>query len=151
MWHLLWWDPRSNWDQFVQAEVCSEVFCRRNWTYFGFGPFTFYRGRHVLILTISMQTWRFLLKRVWSAGAPRIFAPAWTPQKPQIFGKGIFAVLLCNLNAKATKYCLIAPLPLDLTYLILSRTYNIFRKGNRKRRKKNISSSETSFSKGKYI
>ena len=56
----------------------------------------FYRGKHVLILTISMQTWRFLLKRVWSAGAPRIFAPARTPQKPQIFGKGIFAVLLYN-------------------------------------------------------
>ena len=59
----------------------------------------FYRGKHVLILTISMQTWQFLLKRVWSAGAPRIFAPARTPQKPQIFGKGIFAVLLYNLQA----------------------------------------------------
>ena len=58
----------------------------------------FYRGKHVLILTISMQTWRFLLKRVWSAGAPQIFAPARTPQKPQIFGKGIFAVLLYNLQ-----------------------------------------------------
>ena len=79
----------------------------------------FYRGKHVLILTISMQTWRFLLKRVWSAGAPRIFAPARTPQKPQIFGKGIFAVLLYNLQSNY--YCLIAP-PLDLTYLILSRT-----------------------------
>ena len=80
----------------------------------------FYRGKHVLILTISMQTWRFLLKRVWSAGAPRIFAPAQTPQKPQIFGKGIFAVLLYNAKEQA-KYCLIAP-PLHLTYLILSRT-----------------------------
>ena len=60
----------------------------------------FYRGKHVLILTISMKTWRFLLKRVWSAGAPRIFAPARTPQKPQIFGKGIFAVLLYNLQSK---------------------------------------------------
>ena len=50
-------------------------------------------------LTISMQTWRFLLKRVWSAGAPRIFAPARTPQKPQIFRKGIFAVLLYNAKA----------------------------------------------------
>ena len=87
-----------------------KVFCRRTFLL---------RGKHVLILTISMQTWRFLLKRVWSAGAPRIFAPARTPQKPQIFGKGIFVVLL--YNAKATKYCLIAPPP-DLTYLILSRT-----------------------------
>jgi len=59
----------------------------------------FYRGKHVLILTISMQTWRFLLKRVWSAGAPRFFAPAQTPQKPQIFGKDIFAVLLYNIKA----------------------------------------------------
>ena len=76
----------------------------------------FYRGKHVLILTISMQTWRFLLKRVWSGGAPRIFAPARTPQKPQIFGKGIFAVLLYNAK-QARSYCLIAP---PLILLILS-------------------------------
>ena len=79
-----------------------EVFCRRSFkrkNLFWFWPIhIFYRGKHVLILTISMQTWRFLLKRVWSAGAPRIFAPARTPQKPQIFGKGIFAVLLYNLQ-----------------------------------------------------
>ena len=62
----------------------------------------FYRGKHVSILTISMQMWRFLLKRVWSAGAPRIFAPARTPQKPQIFGRDIFAVLL--YNTKASNY-----------------------------------------------
>ena len=54
-----------------------------------------------------MQTWQFLLKRVWSAGAPRIFAPARTPQKPQIFGKGIFAVLLYN----AKEQVLLLPTP----------------------------------------
>jgi hypothetical protein len=59
----------------------------------------FYRGKQVLVLTISMQTWQFLLKRVWSAGAPRVFAPARNPQKPHIFGKGIFAVLLYNHQA----------------------------------------------------
>ena len=32
-----------------------EVFCRRK---------NFYRGKHVLILTISMQTWQFLLRQV---------------------------------------------------------------------------------------
>jgi hypothetical protein len=32
-----------------------EVFCRRK---------IFYRGKHVLILTISMQTWQFLLRQV---------------------------------------------------------------------------------------
>ena len=78
----------------------AEVFCRRNRIYFGFGPFTFLSGKHVLILTISMQTWRFLLKRVWSGGAPRIFAPARTPQKPQIFGRDTFAVLLYNTKSK---------------------------------------------------
>ena len=62
----------------------------------------FYRGKHILILTISMQTWRFLLKRVWSAGAPRFFAPARTPQKPQIFGRiFFFAVLLYNAKEQA--------------------------------------------------
>ena len=110
----------------------AEVFCRRK-IYFGFcrsflpkklnlfwfWPIhIFYRGKHVLILTISMQTWRFLLKRVWSAGAPRFFAPARTPQKPQIFGRDIFAVLL--YNTKASNYCLIAPPPIIsyLSYLI---------------------------------
>ena len=79
----------------------------RRLIYFGFGPFT--REKHVSILTISMQTWRFFLKRVWSAGAPCISVPVRTPQTPQIFGKGIFAVLLYNLQSNY--YCLIAPPP----------------------------------------
>ena len=78
----------------------------------------FYRGKHVLILTISMQTWRFLLKRVWSAGAPRIFAPARTPQKPQIFGKGIFAVLLYNAQSKQLLLPNCPPIRSYLSYLI---------------------------------
>ena len=71
-----------------------------------------------------MQTWRFLLKRVWSAGAPRFFAPARTPQKPPIFGNSIFAGLLYNRQATTTTkyyYCLIAPhyILLILSYLEL--------------------------------
>ena len=48
-----------------------------------------------------------------------IFAPARTPQKPQIFGKCIFAVLLYNAK-QARSYCLIAPplILLILSYLI---------------------------------
>ena len=103
--------------------VCLEVFCRRSLKFFAEELFKTARtrGKHVLILTISMQTWRFLLKRVWSGGAPRIFAPARTPQKPQIFGKGIFAVLLYNAKEQVLLLPNCPP-PLDLTYLILSRT-----------------------------
>ena len=58
-----------------------------------------------------------------SWAAFRSFVPAWTSQKPPIFGNSIFAGLLYNLQATTNYYyyCLIAP-PLDLTYLILSRT-----------------------------
>ena len=101
---------------------CLEVFCQRSLKFFAEELFKTARtrGKHVLILTISMQTWQFLLKRVWSAGAPRIFAPARTPQKPQVFGKGIFCGAAIQCQATTTS-CLIAP-PLYLTYLILSRT-----------------------------
>ena len=90
------------------------------WKFFAEEPFfhIFYRGKHVLILTISMQTWRFLLKRVWSAGAPRIFAPARTPQKPQIFGKGIFAVLLYNAKEQVLLLPNCPPIISYLSYLI---------------------------------
>ena len=101
---------------------CLEVFCRRSFkrkNLFWFWPIhIFYRGKHVLILTISMQTWRFLLKRVWSAGAPRIFAPARTPQKPQIFGKGIFAVLLYNAKEQVLLLPNCPPIRSYLSYLI---------------------------------
>ena len=57
-----------------------------------------------------------------SWAAFRFFVPAWTSQKPPIFGNSIFAGLLYNLQATTYYYyCLIAP-PLYLTYLILSRT-----------------------------
>ena len=85
----------KNFRKFFAEEIGS--FLPKKLNLFWFWPIhIFYRGKHVLILTISMQTWQFLLKRVWSAGAPRVFAPARNPQKPHIFGKGIFAVLLYN-------------------------------------------------------
>ena len=147
-WHSWRHNLRSDWDPFVQAESILEKWdvhggirtrvgsindncltsyatwpssrqrIRSNWNQFVQAEDFFHRGKHVLILTISMQTRRFLLKRVWSAGAPRIFAPARTPQKPQIFGKGIFSVLLYNAKEQELLLPNCPPIRSYLSYLI---------------------------------
>ena len=56
-----------------------------------------------------------------SWAAFRFFVPAWTSQKPPIFGNSIFAGLLYNLQATTNYYyyCLIAPPIISyLSYLI---------------------------------